>query len=800
VRKGTSAATGNVPAEPTSFVGRRRELREVRRLLPESRLVTLTGTGGSGKTRLAVRVAAESPRAFPDGAWFVDLSDLPESGLLCPAAEQPDMLALQVADTLGLRERGGSPVGMVVRQLAGREMLLVLDNCEHLLPAAGILAGELLRGCPRLRIMATSREPLTTAGEVRFPVPPLPAPAPDQRAGLADMSRYESVALFLARARSAVPGFALTEDNHVAVGELCHRLDGLPLAIELAAARTRVLTPQQILDRLADRFRVLSRGFRNAPERQQTLRACVDWSFELCTKEERRLWARLSMFAGGFELDAAEGICADDELPGADLLGLLAGLVDKSILARDDVRDDDGDKPRYRMLQTIREYGQEKLDGSGENVALRRRHSDWYQRLVARACAEWVSDREAYWIARLGREHHNLRAVAEFSLTGPGEAEAVPRIAVSLPWLYWRAGGVVSEGRRWLDRSLARVTGATALRARALVVQSHLAAAQGDTAAAARLLDEGEELARRLGAGNELALVAFLRGLRALYANDLVLAVKILEPARETLSRAPDQYLFLYLNVLVTLCSALGLAGDHEGARACLRDTLRIVEPRGARYHRSLALFVGGLAAWLRGDLREAAEQELECLRLKRAWDSDDRHGTAQSLEVLAWATAGRRQHRRAATLLGAADALWTDIGMPVTALGHIAGEHVACEERIRAALGDAEFTGAFQHGRTLTHDAAIAYALDGRRPAPAPRQDPLTPLTRREQEVAELIAQGLSNKDIAATLVISTRTAESHAEHILAKLGFASRAQVAGWAAARPGNPSDPAAAEPHP
>ena len=788
VRKGGLPATGNLPVELTSFVGRRQELTEVGRLLSESRMVTLTGTGGTGKTRLAVRVAAQLRRTFPAGGWLIDLGELRESGSLCPESDEPDVLASLVAATLGLRERGGAPLEALADRLADRSMLLVLDNCEHHLRASAVLAGALLRRCPRLRILATSREFLGITGEVRFAVPPLSAPDPHRRPSRADLIRYESVALFVARAETAAPGFGLTDANHVAVADLCYRLDGLPLAIELAAARVRVLTPGQILDRLTDRFHVLARGSCTAPERQQTLRSCVDWSYDLCTEPERRLWARLSMFAGGFELDAVEGICADVELPEADLLDLVAGLLDKSILIRDNTQENHA-AARYRMLQTIREYGEEKLDGSGAGVELRRRHSAWYQRLVADASAEWVSDREAYWIARLGREHPNLRAVVEFSLAEPGEAEAVLRIAVSLPWLHWRGRGLIGEGRRWLDRSLARVTAATMLRARALLVNSHLMIAQGETAAGMRLLDEGEELARRLDAGRELAMAAFLRGLRALYANDLPLAVGILEPARQALSRAPDPYLFLRLNVLVTLCSAVGLSGDHKRARDCHREIMAIVEPRGAHYHRSLATFVGGLVAWLRGDLREAAAQELECLRLKRAWESDDRHGTAQSLEVLAWVTAGQGEHRRAATLLGAADALWTDVGTPVTALGHIVGHHVACERRTRAALGDATFADAFHDGLVLTHDAAIAYALgEPTRAAATPGRDAPAPLTRREQQVADLIGQGMSNKDIATTLVISARTAESHTENILTKLGFARRTQVAAWVAGRSG------------
>jgi predicted ATPase/DNA-binding NarL/FixJ family response regulator len=778
------ATIGNLPAEVTSFVGRRRELGQVKRRLAESRCVTLTGVGGTGKTRLAGRVGAQLRRAFADGVWFVDLTHLPQAGLLTQNVQDPDVLAFLVTATLGLRQQGGGPpLQALVEQLAGRKTLLILDNCEHLIPCSAILADALLRGCPDLRILATGREPLTIAGEVLFEVPPLPAPDPGQRPSLAELSRYEAVALFVARAEAVAPGFGLTGDNHIAVADLCHRLDGLPLAIELAAARIRALTPQQILDRLADRFALLSRGSRTAPERQQTLRACVDWSFDLCAKPERLLWRRLSVFAGGFELDAVEGICADEKLPAADLLDWVAGLVDKSILIRDDVRDEGAETARYRMLETIRDYGQDKLREVGEDTVQRRRHRDWHQWLVARACAEWVSDRQAHWMARLVREHPNLRAAMEFCLTEPGEAEAALRLAVSLPLSYWRTGGHFGAGRRWLDRALAQATAPTALRARAILVNGHLAFWQSDTTAGMRLLDEGEELARRLGATAALARATYLRGLGALYANDLPVAVETFERAWTTLSGAPDLDLDLYLSVLIPFGAATALVGDYERASACVREMLAIVEPRGERLQQSHALFLNGLIAWLRGDLRQAAAQELKCLRLKQTWGLDDRYGAAVCLEVLAWITADQQRHRRAATLLGAADALWTDIGTSITSSRHLVGFHDARERQIRDAVGDAAFTEAFRHGQALTYDDALAYALDEpRRPASTPHEDTWTPLTRREHQVADLIAQGLSNKDIATRLVISQRTAESHVEHILTKLGFTSRTQVAGW------------------
>jgi predicted ATPase len=620
------AAIGNLPAELTSFVGRRWERGEVKRLLGESRLVTLTGPGGTGKTRLAVRVGAELRRAFPGGVWFVDLTQLHVSGPLAGQVQDPDALALLVAAALGLPQQGGPPLGVLVERLARQQLLLILDNCEHVIPACAVVGDALLRGCPDLRILATSREVLAVPGEARFAVPPLPVPDPRQPASPAALSRYESVVLFLARAEAAVPGFRISEANHVAVAQLCHRLDGLPLAIQLAAAQTRVLSPQQILDRLTDRFTLLSRGSRSDPQRQQTLRACLDWSFDLCSEPERILWARLSVFAGSFELDAVEGICADQHLPADDLLGLVAGLLDKSILIRDDVRDGPAEAARYRMLDTIRDYGQDKLRAAGENAVLRHRHRDWYRHLVARAGDEWVSDRQGYWLARLAREHPNLRTAVGACATEPGEGDPCLRLIVSIPRSYWRVRGLCGEGRRWIDHALAQAPAATPARARALVTGSHLAFWQGDDAAGMRLLHEGEDLARRLNVHTGLAHAAFLRGMGALYANDLPAAVETLDRSRTTLARVPDPDLDLYLHVVNTFCLAAGLAGDQQRATALQQEVLAIAEPRGEALHRSFALWTGGLIAWLRKDLPEAAEQVKQSLRLARASSTEDRY------------------------------------------------------------------------------------------------------------------------------------------------------------------------------
>jgi len=773
-RREVPALGGSLPAELTSFVGRRVELSRIKRLTSEFRLVTLSGIGGIGKTRLAQRTAMQSLRAFPDGAWFVDLAGL---GQLEPPGvreTESDVLARRIAAALGLCEGSARmPVRALCEQLESRCVLLVLDNCEHLLPACATLVHALLHSCPELRIVATSREPLGLIGEVTYPVPPLG-------------TRDEAVALFAARAEAVQPGFRLTTENGAEVADICRRLDGLPLAIELAAARLPVLTPAQISARLDDRFALLTRGSRTAPLRHQTLRGCVDWSFELCWKPEQRLWARLSVFAGSFEVDAVEGICADDDLIAADLLDLTASLIDKSILTRDD----HGPTVRYRMLETIRAYGHDKLHESGEDAALLRRHRDWYEGLVERANAEWVGDRQAYWLDRLSQEHANLRSAADRCLAEPGGAERALRIPVRLPDSYWSRRGMVEEGRRWLDRALEQTAAPTVQRARALLLASRLAFAQDDLAAWTRLLDQGEELARRLDDAAALSDATLVRGTVALFANDVPVAVEILERALTILDRAPRPEWEQRLRVLLALVAAAGLAGDLERATGYYDEALAIAELRGEGLLRSYAMWALGLAAWRRGDPRAATAHQLASLRLRQARGLDDVLGTALCLEALAWIEAGQ-QPRRAAVLLGAADGRWQDYGLSIASYRHLACHRQACERQSRDALGEPTFQEAKRHGRSLDQAEALAYALQEHRQAAAP-PDPAsrTPLTRREDQVAVLVARGLSNRDIARSLVISQRTAESHVANILTKQGFTTRAQIAAWVAERATRP----------
>ena len=412
-------SSGNLPAEVTSFVGRRHEVAGVRRMLATNRLVTLTGAGGVGKTRLAQRVGGEARRAFPDGVWFVELAELRDPGLV----------AVTVGEALGIREEavGGDSAGLTAF-LADRQALLILDNCEHLIDACADLAGALLPACPGLRILATSRQALRLAGEATLAVQPLSVPDPDLPATPAELSRNESVNLLVERAGAVLPGLELTDENCATIARLCQALEGVPLAIELAVARLRVLTMEQILDRLTDRYRLLTSGARNAPARQQTLRALVDWSWDLCSADERTLWARASVFAGGFELDAAEQICGDESLPADTVLDLIESLVDKSVLTRSA----DGPRARYRMLEVVREYGAARLAEAGEQPAVAARHRDWFAALASYGDRHWVSPDQAVLMRRLRHEQANLRVALEHAIT-VGPPRTRPRSPRSTP-------------------------------------------------------------------------------------------------------------------------------------------------------------------------------------------------------------------------------------------------------------------------------------------------------------------------------------------------------------------------------
>jgi predicted ATPase/DNA-binding CsgD family transcriptional regulator len=773
---------GNLPAEVTSFVGRRHELTGIRRMLVTSRLVTLTGAGGVGKTRLAQRAGLDLRRAFADGVWLVELAEL----------RDPDLVAVTVADALGVREESVSPGAPALATfLAAQQALLILDNCEHLVAACADLAETLLRACPGLRILVTSRQALRIAGEATLTVHPLSVPEPDTTCTPADLSRYESASLLVERATAVLPGFTVTEANCATVSALCQALEGMPLAIELAVARLRVLTLEEILDRLTDRYKLLTAGARNAPARQQTLRALIDWSWDLCSEQERTLWSRLSVFSGGLELDAAEHVGGDETLPADAILDLVASLVEKSVVARTG----DGPRARYRMLEVIREYGAARLADAGEQDRVARRHCAWFARLAAYGDTHWVSPGQATLIMRLRDEQANLRVALEYAVTA-GPPETALRLAADLQ-NHWFVRGFLSEGRHWLDRALAMPAPRHWTRVKALRVAAWIACVQSDPARAEALLSDARSLALSLPPSPELAFIALIEGNIAMFGGDHAKALPLFEQALARFRQLGSLSGEMWTLSVLGMVRGLSAAGPAEGYRdliAC-RD---LAVANGEVWWRSFVLWALSVLRWLAGDIQGAAEAAKESLEVGRMV-VDEQFSVGLALETLGWVAATERRDQRAALLLGAAERVWQAMHASLAAFRGMQAFHEQSMTTVRLRLGDRAFDAAFRRGTELSTVEAVTTALERAASAgvPAPRTAPpdATPapdprlaelgLTRREREVITLVAQGLSNREIAARLVVAQRTAEGHVEKILSKLGFTSRAQVAGWLAA---------------
>ncbi|MFK0159901.1 ATP-binding protein [Streptomyces sp. NPDC090493] len=774
-----------LPVETTSFVDRRAEQAAGRELLAKARLVTFTGPGGVGKTRLAAHVAARVERAFPDGVRYVALAGL----------HDPALVPLAAADALGLHDHSDRPpLDALVERLRDRRLLLVVDNCEHLLAACAGLAAALLRGTTGVRILATSRHRLGLTEEHLMEVRPLPVPDPD-----GDLSAAEShpaLALFADRAAAVLPGFRLTPANRAAVARLCRRLDGLPLAIELAAVRMRVLGLDQLLARLDDRYRLLSAGSPAALPRHRTLRAAVDWSHELCTPHEQSAWARLSVLAGGFDLETAEAVCREPAAAGRgsgpaarepeplDILEAVAGLVDKSVLVREETPDGGG--ARYRLLDTLRHYGLDRLkEQPGAEDAARRRHRDHVQ-LHAGACeAAWFGPGQREIVARLRADQDNLRAALDFSLTTPGEAGAGLRLAGTL-WFYWHACGAPREGRYWLDRALDANPAPTAGRARALWVSALLAGSPEDLTRGLCRAREARDLAERLGDPAEAAHADYVIGVVQLFADDLDAARAHYET---TVARGqvPGQHLSLHGLDLVELACTYALLGQADRAAAVCERALGLCEAHGEDWVRSYVLRILALAHAVRADWRQAEPRAREALRRKR--EVHDVIGIGLTLDLLARIADGLGGAERTAVLLGGADRVWSDIDRDRWGSTALNSARRDCETHARAALGQGGYERAYGRGAAFGLAQAVAYALD-EQPQPPPRQPESRTaparLTRRETQVAELVAEGLGNQQIADRLVIARRTAEGHVERILGKLGFSNRSQIAAWVTAR--------------
>ena len=749
----------------TSFVGRRRELAEVKKAMTESRLVTLTGPGGVGKTRIAYELAERSRRAFRDGSWVVELASVEdESGLASIVVS-----SLAVAD-----QSNRAPIRKLVDHLRERQLLIVLDNCEHLLAPVANLVDAMLAESPGLRILATSREPLGIGGEHTCTVPPLTTPPKDGVLTPERVDQYEAVRLLVDRARAINPDFAVTQQNSDAVVQLCNRLDGIPLAIELAATRLRALSLTQIVDRLDKRFSLLTGGNRTAMPRQQTLRALIDWSYELCAESEKLLWARLSVFTGSFDLDAAEQVCGFGELHPEDVFDVLDRLVAKSLL----VIDRDDELVRYRMLMTVREYGAELLVSAGEYVTVRRRHRDHYRRNAIRTVERWCGPGQAAALAALRRDHSNLMSALEWSVATPGELDHGAELAAFLRY-HWIAGGFLGDGRRWLEQILTAMDPSSPQRGETLWVAAWVALIQGDRDPAARWLAEGEELARANDDGRLAAHVAQWTAMHRLFSGELPAAIALLERSIDGHVVCDDRA--SQLTALFQLAMAQTYAGRHQDALRTCAHALGLSGECGERWTHAYSLWISGVARWHLGDLDGAQRDAQDALLLQR--DFKDSICTALTIELISWVALSRSNYERAAELLGAATAVWTALGTTVEAFGpHIQRDSVESMDKVAKALGRKRFAELSSRHVRLGKDEAIDLALGAGRSAQA--RPAKSPLTKREREIAALIAQGMSNRAVAESLVISPRTVDGHVERILAKLDFTSRAQIAAWVA----------------
>jgi non-specific serine/threonine protein kinase len=790
---------GNLPAEVNRFVGRRRELPAIGEAVERHRLVTLRGPGGVGKTRLALRAAAGLRDAFADGCWLVQLSPL----------RAPEFLPRVVSEALGLPgDPTGDPAAALAENLAQRELLLILDTCEHLAAGCAELAALLLAAAPRLRILATSREPLDVPGEHSLLIGPLELPADD-----ASAARADAVSLFVDRAHAAVPDFALTPQNTPAVAELCRRLDGMPLALELAAVRLRGMPVEEILGRLSDRFAALGTA-RSSTERHRTLRATVSWSHELCTPAEQRLWAELSVFPGPFGLTAAERVC------GPDAGATLWRLADKSV-----VLFPDGEVPgpggtdreagpdwaagpggngipdsgsRYRMLDTMREFGAGLL-GEEATRRVRAAHRDYFLELTERAVAGIMTAAQPGWLGCLGAESPSLRAALGFSFTEPGEAPAGLRMTrLLLP--YWHMTGQFTEGRRWHELALAVNPGpagpGSADWAWALFGAGALAVHQGDLARGGPLLRQAAALAEAASDENLAAHVTDARGVLALRAGRLATARACHEAALASYERigfADPTALATYGRLAAVCLQSRDLDQALKFSEECLRRCAEL----GEQWAHSTALCARGTARLLAGDYRTAIEDILACLRVKE--QLGDLNTIAMCFDVLALSLVGTGEVERAAVLRGAADALWTLLNPQVLIGPGYMRSREDGATAATAALGEERFAALRRHGAALPLSVALAtargetpavpagspLAAPGDGPGGAPGNAPGSAargLTRREREIADLVADGLGNREIAGRLYLSKRTVDSHIEHIFAKLSFSSRAQLAGW------------------
>lgn len=754
---------GNLPAEATSFIGRRRELAEVRKKLTTARLVSLVGPGGVGKTRLAIRMGTSLTRSFRDGAWLVELAEVRDPALVGNAT----LAALDLRD-----QAATEPRALLLSYLRDKELLLVVDNCEHLLGAAAVLVTDILKAAPGVRVIATSREPLSVPGEHVLPIPPLELPRAQADESLDQLRQNESVELFVERAAAASGSFELTASNQAAVVDLCRRLDGLPLAIELAAVRTRVLSVEQILDRLTDRFGLLTGGSRAALPRHQTLRTTIEWSHDLLGSDERTLLRRLCVYAGRFTLEDIESVCTSDDVPAAHVLDVLSSLVDKSLVMKEGTPG----PACYRLHETMREFAGLKLQEAGEEEAVELGFVDYY---VSRCRRSEAGARYGLvdWLEWMDLEIDNIRSVLGRCLIRGDVSRGMDLAASVRSYWYTRA---TTEGVRWVDAFLAIGPGSAEAQARAEYLRGFLAVLQVDPTVARPALERAATANREAGRGRALTESLSMASVAANMAGDRASARRLLDEARAA-STDPDD---VPAAIAVLEARALGgfFEGDLDAVTSASSEGARLSREIGDLYTLKVWLMNLGTAALIAGELAVSKPLFAEALRI--AHQVDDRVQQAYLLDALGCHAAGSGQERLAAQLLGAADAVRTGSGARI--MPFLAPLVAQARASAIAALGTSRFEAEFEAGTRSSRDAAVRLALGGPGPAAVAASDSAGAglLTKREAEVARLVAEGLSNKEVGARLFISEHTVDSHVRNILNKLGCNSRAQIAAWMA----------------
>jgi predicted ATPase/DNA-binding CsgD family transcriptional regulator len=726
-----------------------------------ARLVSLVGPGGVGKTRLAVRIGTDLGRGFAAGAWLIALADIQDEGLVANAA----LAALDLRDQAAME-----PLQILVSYLQDKQLLLVLDNCEHLLEASAALVTEVLGAAPGVRLITTSREPLQVPGEHVIQVAPLELPPGDGTVMLGQVGQNEAVMLFVERAAAASGSFELTESNHTAVAQLCRRLDGLPLAIELAAVRTRVLTAEQILERLTDRFALLTGGGRAALPRHQTLRTTIDWSYDLLDGREQALLRRLCVFAGRFTLEDVESVCRSEDQAAPEMLDMLTSLVDKSLVTKEDVKS----IACYRLHETMREYAALKLREAHEQETLDERCLEYYRTTCLR-----FADQARYQLVEFltwsDVEIENIRAVLHLCVER-GDFVRGLDIAASMGY-YWITHGT-TESIRWLDQLLAAGEPPPSTLVRACYLRGFLSLIQGDAAAARPWIARAIAMARTTGQlaplSESLSMAATIESVDG----DLEAASRYLDEAEaitQGLDDFPARIELVQSRIVYAICR-----GALETASAVSIEGLRLSREAGDLYLTESMLRNLAMVGMMTGDLDSAMARGVEALRVARQID----HRLAQyyGLAELGWRAASSGQARLAARLLGAAEVAGTRAGAEI--MGPALPYWAQAKELALAALGASKFEAEFTAGKRMSRDAAVRLALGesdqgeveaGADVAPGP-------LAKREMEVAQLIAEGLSNKRIGGQLFISDRTVAAHVSNIMNKLGLNSRAQIAVW------------------